>query len=845
MTLAGVENGGECYCGNKLNVASPPVSSGCSKGCSSGVPEDGHCGGFWAIEVFPVNCTGAPEPKPAEAPELVNPCRDPTGPYASQPWCDATLALEARVDDAVSRLTLDEKISAMGTGTGALPSLGLPAYNWWSEASSGIATGRHTQTTKFAFPITTGMSFNRTMWQLTGRQIAMEGRAMMNAGNGYSTFWAPVINLAREPRWGRNIETPGEDPILTGEYANYFVRGFQEAPQDPNHLLASACCKHYAANSMESTTEADGEHHDRNHVDSEVSMQDLMDSYMKPFQACVEKGRVSSLMCSYNAINGVPSCANDWLLQTVARDNWEFDGYITSDCDADADVYNSHHYTSTPEEAVRDVLHAGTDIDCGGFVQQHARSALNMSMITEADMDERLKMQFKVRFRLNHFDPVGPLDKIQQNDTICSDYSLALSHDGVTQSAVLLKNDGDTLPLTKGKKQTIAVIGPNARLSESTAGYYGPHNVCDGKFWTLVDALQYDSAKTVTDIAGVPNVLSGDTSGIPAAVDMAKTADVVVLAVGTDLSWSAEGHDAKTIDFTEAQLTLIEQVSAAAKNPVIVTLFTATPLDLTTLLSNDKIGAILHVGQPSVTILGAGPLFYGDRSPAGRMVQTVYPSDYQHQISIFDFGMRPGASPFARPDCTLNPSTHCPKGTNPGRTYRFYTGKPVVEFGFGLSYTTFHYSQSAGQLTTKLDLSPLRAGLKRSQKLGHSFLKLEHAELLREKAGWTSREEWGLLGSQFAVNVTNTGDMAADEVVLGFMKPPGAGENGVALKSLFGFQRIHLAAGETKEVFLYPALGDFIRIDESGLQVAFPGEYKIEFGVQGAAFLEAGVVNAI
>ena len=161
-----------------------------------------------------------------------------------------------------------------------------------------MASGRNTQTTKFAFPITTGMSFNRTMWRLTGRQIAMEARAMMNAGNGYSTFWAPVINLAREPRWGRNIETPGEDPMLSGEYAEYFTKGFQEAPEDPNHLLASACCKHYAANSMDGTTEKDGEHHDRNHVDSKISMQDLMDSYMKPFQSCVEKGRVSSLMCS-------------------------------------------------------------------------------------------------------------------------------------------------------------------------------------------------------------------------------------------------------------------------------------------------------------------------------------------------------------------------------------------------------------------------------------------------------------------------------------------------------------------------------------------------------------------
>ena len=159
----------------------------------------------------------------ADQPELINPCLNKSSVFASYPFCDNTLSLDARVTDAVSRMTMEEKINALGTGTSAIPSLGLPAYNWWSEASSGVASGRNTQTTKFAFPITTGMSFNRTMWRKTGAQIGKEARAMMNAGNGYSTFWAPVINLAREPRWGRNIETPGEDPLLTGEYAEYVV----------------------------------------------------------------------------------------------------------------------------------------------------------------------------------------------------------------------------------------------------------------------------------------------------------------------------------------------------------------------------------------------------------------------------------------------------------------------------------------------------------------------------------------------------------------------------------------------------------------------------------------------
>ena len=397
----------------------------------------------------------------------------------------------------------------------------------------------------------------------------------------------------------------------------YFVKGFQVAEEDPYHLQASACCKHYVANSMESTTQKDGEHHDRNHVNSDISMQDLVDSYMKPFQACVEKGQVSSLMCSYNAVNGVPSCANDWLLNTVARQNWDFDGYITSDCDADSDVFNSHHYTDTAEETVRDVLRAGTDVDCGGFVQQNAQSALDKKLITEEDIDERLKMLFKVRMRLSHFDPLGPLNKIPES-VICSDDGIALSHDGVCQSAALLKNTNATLPLARSSVGKVAVIGPNALLSQSDAGYYGPSNVCQGKFWTLVDAMSSDNTINVTYDLGVPNVLSEDQSGIQDAVKMASDADTVVLAVGTDLSWGREGQDAKNISFTDAQTALIEKVSEAAKKPVVVVLFTANPLDISAQLSNPNIGAILHVGQPSVTIVGVEKLMYGDVSPAGR-----------------------------------------------------------------------------------------------------------------------------------------------------------------------------------------------------------------------------------
>jgi beta-glucosidase-like glycosyl hydrolase len=583
---------------------------------------------------------------------------------------------------------------------------------------------------------------------------------------------------------------------------------------------------------MDGTTEKDGEHHDRNHVDSKISMQDLVDSYLKPFQSCVEKGRVSSLMCSYNAINGVPSCANNWLLQEVARDNWNFDGYITSDCDADSDVFNSHHFTKTAEEAVRDVLRAGTDVDCGGFVSSNVMSALNKSVVTMKDIDERLKMLFRVRMRLSHFDPPGPLDSIQTSE-ICSDYSIALSQDGVKQSAVLIKNELNALPLDKAKVGTVAVIGPTATLSKADAGYYGPSNVCGGNFWTLVDALASGGLVKTNTTPGVPDVLSNDESGIPAAVEMAREADTVVLAVGTDLSWAAEGHDAKNISFTDAQSALIQQVAAAAKKPVIVVVQTATPLDLSAVLANPKVGAVLHVGQPSVTILGVGDILYGVNSPAGRMVQTVYPSAYQDQISIFDFGMRPGTSPFARPDCTEQDPTKCPRGTNPGRTYRFYTGKPVVPFGFGLSYTSWKYSV-ASPATNMLSLEAVRTLLASTAHRNRTFIRAEDESVAWQESNWP----------KYAVQVENTGSVDADDIVLGFITPPGAGQNGTPLQTLFGFERVHVKAGQTATVWLYPGVSDFTKAAADGQFRAITGTYKVRFGLAQSAHLGMGYAEA-
>lgn len=822
--LAGVENGGECYCGDTLRGdAKKTAASECSTPCSALNAQNEACGGSWRLGAFSFECSGAPVPRPRFPARLNNPCLNRSLPFASQPWCNASLPLDERVADMLSRLTLDEKIGMLNTAAPPLTSLGLNAYNWWSEATHGIShvanDARLPYESNLAFPITTAMSFNRSLWRASGRLIGREARAFMNAGNAWSTYWAPVINLAREPRWGRNLETPGEDPYLVGEYATAFVRGFETWEGDARYLQASACCKHFVANSMEDSTVA-GEHRTRYSMDANVSARDLVDSYLLPFQACVEKGRVSGLMCSYNAVNGVPSCANEWLLQTVARKAWGFDGYVTSDCDAVENVLDPHHYVATAEQAVAAVLRAGTDVDCDHFAGEHARGALASGLIDEALLDARLANLLRVRLRLGHFDPPSAIHAVPPS-AVCTRAHVELAADGVRQSAALLLNRRGRLPLDERAVGTVALVGPNAFLAKDIAAYYGG-NSCGGERPTLVDAVRARlGANRTTSAAGVPSVSSDDVSAVPAAAALAAAADVTLLVLGTDLSLAREGKDAVEIRLSAGQLSLLAAVAHAAPAPIVVLTLTATPLDLTPVLAHANVGAVLHLGQPSVQTRGAVEVLFGDAPPAGRLVQTIYDGSYADAISIFDFHMRPGPSAYARPDCTAPRAADCPRGTNPGRTYRFYTGTPVRPFGYGLSYTTFKYEILPPDTSAKrVSLAPLTALLAATRAAtGVPFPRLADVPA----------------GPAYAVRVTNTGRVDADDVVLGFLTPPGAGEGGAPLKVLFGFERVHVPAGESATVWLQPSLTDLALTDEQGDRVPTAGVYTLSFGLTDTA----------
>ncbi|KAK4352421.1 hypothetical protein RND71_027939 [Anisodus tanguticus] len=286
---------------------------------------------------------------------------------SSFPFCNNSLPISQRVNDLVSRLTLEEKILQLVNAAPEIPRLGISAYEWWSEGLHGISrhgkgmlfNGTVKAATMFPQIILTAATFDENLWYRIAQAIGKEARAVYNAGQLKGmTFWAPNINIFRDPRWGRGQETPGEDPMMVGKYGVAYVRGlqgdsFEGGKLQDGHLQASACCKHFIAQDMDNWN-----NFSRYTFDAHVLKQDLADSYEPPFKSCVEQGKASSIMCAYNLVNGIPNCANFELLTTTARRKWGLQGYIVSDCDAVAIMYILQSYAKEPEDAVAATLKA-------------------------------------------------------------------------------------------------------------------------------------------------------------------------------------------------------------------------------------------------------------------------------------------------------------------------------------------------------------------------------------------------------------------------------------------------------------------------------------------------------
>ncbi len=454
------------------------------------------------------------------------------------PFQDTSLSFEQRVNDLVSRLTLEEKVSQMSNAAPAISRLNIPAYDWWNEVLHGVARTSYHVT---VYPQAIGMAatFDTNSIRMMADYSALEGRAINNkamadgkTGQRYVglTYWTPNINIFRDPRWGRGQETYGEDPFLTATMGKAFVRGLQG--DDPKYLKAAACAKHFAVHS--------GPEPSRHAFDVRPDRYDLWNTYLPAFKELVNNAHVAGVMCAYNAIDGQPCCGSDLLMTDILRNQWKFTGYVTSDCGAIDDFFNYHKSQPDAPSAAADALWHGTDVDCGNVAYKTLVQAVRQNKVTENQIDVSLKRLFMIRYRLGMFDPVSSVKYAQTPASVLESaehkaHSLKMAR----QSIVLLKNENHTLPLSK-KIKKIAVVGPNADNAISVLGNYNG-----------------TPSQIVTVLNGIKNKLGSNTQVVyEKAINFTNDTMLAYSDISNQMSWKNEkGFYAEYFDNKELKGT--------------------------------------------------------------------------------------------------------------------------------------------------------------------------------------------------------------------------------------------------------------------------------------------------
>jgi beta-glucosidase len=592
-------------------------------------------------------------------------------PQDNYPFRNTTLSLEKRVSDLVSRLTLEEKVNQMLNATPAIERLGIPSYDWWNECLHGVARSKY-HVTVYPQAIAMAATWDNKSLKNVASFIADEGRAIYNdaqKNKNYGryhalTYWTPNINIFRDPRWGRGQETYGEDPYLTGTMGKAFVLGLQG--DDPHYLKASACAKHYAVHS--------GPEKLRHSFNTDVSTYDLWDTYLPAFRELVTNAKVSGVMCAYNAYGGQPCCGNDLLMQSILRNKWKFTGYVTSDCGAIEDFYRHHKTHADAQAAAVDAVFHGTDVDCGHEAYLALVNAVKNGAITEKQLDTSLKRLFTIRFRLGLFDPA---DKVKYANipvsVLESDSHKALAKKMAQESVVLLRNEGNLLPLDKNKLKKIVVMGPNADNAKALLGNYNgnPSNML-----TPLKAIQsrLGNQVNVVYIDSVDYINKVDASKMDAWIAKAKGADAVIFIGGISPQLEGEemrvskdgfdGGDRTTIVLPKTQ-TSIMQALVSNQIPTVFVMMTGSAIAIP--WEAQHVPAIFNAwygGQYGGEAIA--DVLFGDCNPSGKLPVTFYEKDSD------------------LPDFTSY--------NMEGRTYRYFKGKALYPFGYGLSFTDFAYS---------------------------------------------------------------------------------------------------------------------------------------------------------
>ncbi|KAL7119435.1 hypothetical protein ACP275_02G062700 [Erythranthe tilingii] len=714
-------------------------------------------------------------------------------------FCNPSLDVETRVADLVNKLTLKEKIGWVVSGSQGVTRLGIPGYEWWSEALHGIGSngpGVHFDpsnvpaATSFPQVILTAASFNVSLFHIIGKAVSTEARAMHNVGAAGLTFWSPNVNIFRDPRWGRGQETPGEDPLLSGQYAVAYVKALQQRDDgDQTKLKVAACCKHYTAYDLDHW-----KGFDRLTFDAQVTQQDLDDTYQPPFKSCVLDGNVASVMCSYNQVNGKPTCGNPELLNGVIRGQWKLNGYIVSDCDSVAVLFNNQHFKSSPEEAAAVAVNSGLDLDCGSFLIEHVEAAVNRGLVNESSINRAISNNFATMMRLGFFDG-NPSNQLYGNlghKDICTRENQELAREAARQGIVLLKNLGNSLPLSPTSIKSLAVIGPNAddKNFNMIGNYFG--TPCE--YTTPLKGL---TAYVPTVYHSGCNRIFCDVAQVDETKKIASTADAVVLVMGSNQSIEAEGLDRENITLPGQQQLLISEVAKVAKGPVILVIMTGGGMDVQFAKEDPKITAILWVGFPGEAGGAAiADVIFGSHNPSGKLPMTWYPQSYSEKVNMTDMNMRPNS-----------------KTGYPGRTYRFYTGPTIYPFGFGLSYSRFKHRLA----------KPLPTIMTVDLEEGHACQSSD-CKSVDVVDPMCKNLVFGV-----HLSVKNVGTLTGSHTVLVFSRPPRV--HNAPHKQLVAFQKVHLRPkGEEVVRFEIDVCKDLSVVDELGNRKVALGKHVLHVG---------------
>ena len=680
-------------------------------------------------------------------------------------YLDENLSFEERAADLASRMTLEEKVYQTLHGAPAIERLGVKAYNYWNEALHGVA--RAGVATVFPQAIGLAATFDEDFLERVAGVIADEGRAKFNAQQKYGdydiykglTFWSPNVNIFRDPRWGRGHETFGEAPYLTSRLGVRFIEGLQG--KDGKYMKAAACAKHFAVHS--------GPEDLRHSFNAEATEQDMRETYLPAFKACVEEAGVEVVMGAYNRTNGEPCCGSKRLLEDILRGEWGFQGHVTSDCWAIKDFHEFHMVTANAVESVALAMNRGCDLNCGN-IYGNLLKAVEQGLVNEETIERAVTRLMTTRMKLGLFD--AP-EKVSYNtipyEVVDCEKHRQINEEAARKSVVLLKNEDGLLPLNRKELHTIGVIGPNGNNRKALVGNY---EGTASEYITVLEGIQRYVGDEVRVLFSEGCHLCRDRiQGLSAGNDriaevraVAEASDVIIACMGLDASLEGEegdeGNEFASGDKPDLNLPGLQEdilkVLAESGKPVVLVLLSGSALAVN--YADEHIPAILQGWYPGARGgMAIAEILFGDYSPEGKLPVTFYRTT-EELPEFTDYSMK-------------------------NRTYRYMKREALYPFGYGLSYTD------------------IVCGSVSMERAGQNFT--------------------------IQTELENRGDMVGVETVQVYVRACREDAPNWQLKAL---KKASLKPGEKKTLILSLSEADFGLYNEEGIRVVEAGEYEVYVG---------------